>query len=139
MANSIFRSRAPLRLGLAGGGTDVAPYTDEHGGLVLNVTINKFAYATLEESDDGVVTLTNADTGVTWTGPASSQLAIHPGLELHCGVYNRIARQFAKRRLLSIKLTSHSEAPPGSGLGSSETKVCSLSAAHRNFQLGWLQ
>ena len=50
----IVRSRAPLRLGLAGGGTDVSPFSDQHGGYVMNVAIDKYAYATIDPSPRGM-------------------------------------------------------------------------------------
>ena len=43
--------RAPLRVDLAGGWTDLAPYTHDHGGEVVNFTIDKWVTATPD--DDG--------------------------------------------------------------------------------------
>lgn len=127
MANiKMVRARAPLRLGLAGGGTDVSPYSEQYGGLVLNATINKYAYTTITPRNDGQVELVAADNRVSWRGqamPALNQLA---GLELHVGVYNRVVKEFHDNRPLPVTIVTHSEAPPGSGLGSSSTIVVSL-------------
>ena len=57
----LIRSKAPLRLGLAGGGTDVSPYSDIYGGGILNATINLFAYATIEPTEDGKIIFETAD------------------------------------------------------------------------------
>jgi D-glycero-alpha-D-manno-heptose-7-phosphate kinase len=125
------RARAPLRLGLAGGGTDVSPFSNEFGGYVLNVTIGKYANVTITPRKDGLVELVAADREMSWNGPATEVLPLVKGLELHVGVYNRIVKEFGHKEPLSISVVTHSEAPPGSGLGSSSTMVVALIQAFR--------
>jgi D-glycero-alpha-D-manno-heptose-7-phosphate kinase len=75
----ITRARAPLRLGLAGGGTDLSPYCDEFGGAVLNQTIDRFAYAFVSPRDDGLVAFQAKDLGRQEVLPAAARL---PNAEL---------------------------------------------------------
>ena len=124
----IVRSKAPLRIGLAGGGTDVSPYADLFGGAILNATISKFAYATIEPREDGKIILEALDRGETFEYPATESLPIDGKLDLLKGVYNRIVKDFAHKPL-SFKLSTFVEAPPGSGLGSSSTLVISVVGA----------
>jgi D-glycero-alpha-D-manno-heptose-7-phosphate kinase len=119
------RARAPLRLGFAGGGTDVSPYSDEYGGYVLNATIDKYAYATLNHCESAVEFIA-ADIGKQWRGDIKAEIGQVQGLELHVGVYNRIVRDFLNGEAIGISLVTHSEAPPGSGLGSSSTMVVAM-------------
>lgn len=126
LEKKVVRARAPLRLGLAGGGTDVSPYSDEFGGLVLNATINRYAYATIASRQDNTIELVAADNAVCWSGTAVNSLPVMKGLELHAGVYNRVVRDYNSNKPLAIQVTTHSEAPPGSGLGSSSTLVVAL-------------
>lgn len=130
----IIRSKAPLRLGLAGGGTDVSPYSDLYGGAILNATINMFAYATIEPRDDGKIVLNSVDRGERVVLDAADSLASDGQLDLLKGVYNRVVRDFAEKPL-SFELTTYVDAPPGSGLGSSSTLVVAVLAAF----VAWLK
>ena len=117
----IIRSKAPLRLGLAGGGTDVSPYSDMFGGNVLNATINLYAYCTIKTLNLPVVRINAADAGVLTeipfgTGPMSS------GALLVDGVANRVARDFGPLPG-GFEITTYNDAPAGSGLGTSSTMV----------------
>lgn len=120
----IVRSRAPLRLGLAGGGTDVSPYCDTFGGVVLNATIDLHAHCTILEATDRII-FSATDIGIRTEYPVSESLAIDGKLDLHKGVYNRIVRDFGVRPG-AFRMTTYSDAPPGSGLGSSSTMVVAI-------------
>lgn len=125
----LIRSKAPLRLGLAGGGSDVAPYSDLYGGAVLNASINLSSYCTIEPSDDGTVTFVATDREEIFSAPCAPSFAYDGLLDLHKGVYNRIVRDFNDGEPLSLKITTHSDAPAGSGLGSSSTMVVAILTA----------
>jgi len=112
----IVRARAPLRLGLGGGGTDVSPYCDRYGGLTLNATIDKYAYTVIEPGPDrDAIRLVAADQRDAWEGEATPKLALDGRLNLHKGVYNRIVAEFNAGRPLPLVMTTHTDAPPGSG------------------------
>src|SRR5688572_12073161 len=97
----IIRSKAPLRLGLAGGGSDVSPYSDTYGGYVLNASINLYSYCTIRERSDDRIIIHAPDIGKTFEGPASLELSLNGELDLHKGVYNRIARDYKLLKPLS--------------------------------------
>jgi D-glycero-alpha-D-manno-heptose-7-phosphate kinase len=128
----IFRAKAPLRLGLAGGGTDVSPYSDTYGGCVLNATIDLYAYCTIETLDNGFVEFDARDVAKIFRAPCSPEYPLDDGvLTLHKAVYNRVIREFKGGEPLSVRVTTFSEAPPGSGLGSSSTMVVAILGAYR--------
>lgn len=122
-----YRSKAPLRVSLAGGGSDVSPFSDLYGGAILNATINQYAHASIEPSDDGMVRFVQADLGRSETLAVSDVLSSDQ-FSLHSGVYNRIVRDFTHKPL-SLKLTTYVDAPPGSGLGTSSTLVVAILGA----------
>jgi D-glycero-alpha-D-manno-heptose-7-phosphate kinase len=124
----IVRSKAPLRIGLAGGGTDVSPYSDIYGGAILNATIDLYAYASIEPLNNEKIEFCIDGTDKCVILDSKKELELIEGFELFIGVYNRVVKQFDLRPL-SFRLTSYIEAPQGSGLGTSSTIVVSLLGA----------
>ncbi len=125
----LYRSKAPFRLGIAGGGTDVSPYSDLYGGAVLNVTIDRFAHATIRPTDDGKITFIHINDKITRTFDSVAEIAPAEGLELQCGIYNSIVRKFCDGKPLSFELTTQMDVPSGSGLGTSSTLVVAIIGA----------
>jgi len=124
----IIRSMAPLRIGLAGGGTDVSPYSDLYGGAILNATVNLFAYASIIPKTDGKITFHAIDRQEKEIVDATEKIELNGKLDLLKGIYNRIVRDYSHKPL-SFELTTSVDAPPGSGLGSSSTLVTAVIGA----------
>ena len=129
----IVRARAPLRLGLAGGGTDVSPYCDVYGGYILNVTIDRYAYAVIKECDDRRVRLIASDLQKTTEIGLDGEITQDAGLLLHKCIYDYMMKTYNNNVRMPIELTTFCDAPPGSGLGSSSTLVVAIIKAFVHF------
>ncbi|MDR2392815.1 MAG: dehydrogenase [Treponema sp.] len=126
----LIRAKAPLRLGLAGGGTDIVTYYNLYGGYVLNATVDMYAYCILEPQENGKLVFRAADLEQEETYAAESRLPLSTTLPLHIGIYNRIVADYNQGRPLSLVMTTYSDAPAGSGLGSSSTMVVAILKAY---------
>ncbi|MEN9340068.1 MAG: hypothetical protein RIQ62_1380 [Bacteroidota bacterium] len=124
----IYRSKAPLRIGLAGGGTDVSPYSDLYGGAILNMTISLSAYANIEPSQNGLITLQAFDRKEREQHSVSNQLPINGHLDLLKGVYNRVQKDYPFA-CEGLQISTYVDAPAGSGLGTSSTLVVAILGA----------
>jgi len=121
----IYRSKAPLRIGLAGGGTDVSPYCDLYGGAILNATISLYASATIEPLHVPQVIIEALDRNEEVVYNLAEKLPIDGTLDLAAGVYNHIVARFGPVPG-GFRLSTLVDAPAGSGLGSSSTLVVAI-------------
>jgi D-glycero-alpha-D-manno-heptose-7-phosphate kinase len=128
---TVIRARAPLRLALAGDGTDFSPYCDEFGGAVLNVTIDRYAYAFLEPSEDGRVHFAARDLGIEESFSPDPRLLRTAQLAMHSGVYRRMMANAKGEARRPLRVTTCADAPPGSGLGASSALMVALVEAFR--------
>ncbi len=122
----ISRSKAPLRLGLGGGGTDLKSYYSKYGGEVLNATIDLYAHSTIELLDNNLVIFEASDLSIIEVFSISKFPTFDSKLKLHFGVYSRIVKEFLGGVAPSLKIQTYADAPQGSGLGTSSSIVVSL-------------
>jgi len=124
----LYRAKAPLRIGLAGGGTDVSPYADLHGGAILNATVSLFATASIEPRDDNRILLDSRDLGECVELDVLDTLPINGQLDLLKGVYNRVVADYGLKPQ-GFTLTTEVDAPKGSGMGTSSTVTVAVLGA----------
>lgn len=123
-----YRSKAPLRIGLAGGGTDVSPYSDLYGGAILNATISLSAYATIEPLADNKIIVQALDRKEEQVFDYAKELPLDGTLNLLKGVYNCIQKDYTLPEG-GFRLSTFVDAPAGSGLGTSSTLVVAVLGA----------
>jgi D-glycero-alpha-D-manno-heptose-7-phosphate kinase len=123
------RARVPLRLDLAGSGTDLSPYCVEFGGAVLNTTIDRYAYAFIEPAADGLVHFVAPDLGIFEHHVPDLATLDGSRLPLHAGVLRRMATMYGNGVPAPMRITSYVDAASGSGLGSSSALVVALVSA----------
>ena len=123
MATEYIRARAPLRIGLAGGGTDVDPYASTKGGCVFNTTINKYAYCTLVPRNDNIMSVKSHYFGRYKANLKNGPLKLDGNMDL----IKAVANYFELDQGFNIDI--HSDVPAGSGLGGSSTMIVAIIAA----------
>jgi len=125
----IVRTRAPLRVSFAGGGTDVSPYCDERGGAVLSSTFNKYVHVSLVPTKDGLMGLHSLDYQTSVRYDVADGLLFDGKLDLIKACINRLYPS----RSEGFDIYVHTDAPPGSGVGSSSALVVAVVAAFREW------
>ena len=124
----MYRSKAPLRVSFAGGGTDVSPYYEERGGAVLSATVDLFAYGTMIPTTSEEIEVTSLDFDIVAKYHSSRDLIYNGELDLVKAVIKRM-----RRGTEGMRLFIHCDAPPGSGMGSSSTMTVALVGLFKRF------
>lgn len=124
----LIRARAPVRIDFAGGWSDVALFTEHSKGMVVNGAINRYAYTTLRcerqtTQDDSVelqrvldksIRIYSADFDTFIEAEDVRQLEYDGNIDLVKAAVRRMSIQIG-----GFDLITQSNAPPGSGLGTS--------------------
>lgn len=127
---SAIRARVPLRIGFGGGGTDIPPYCDEYGGVVLNATINRHAYATIVPNQDCFnISSLDYDTSISYG--IEDPFIYNGQLDLAKAILDYFRQNYVFEKGIDVFL--HNEAPPGTGLGSSSAITVALIGAVAEF------
>lgn len=107
-------TRSPLRISLGGGGTDLPSYYREYGGFVISAAIDKFVYITLHETFQQELIV-----------KYSKMEVVHTIAEVNHPII-RESLQLMNLECPHLEITSMSDIPSGTGLGSSGSFTTAL-------------
>jgi D-glycero-alpha-D-manno-heptose-7-phosphate kinase len=126
----LIRSKAPLRISFAGGGTDVPPFPEREGGCVLNATIGHFAWGSLKPRIDDRIRIESVDLGISLSYSVDSEMNFDGQLDLAKAAIRRLGAKNSH----GFDVFLQSDAPPGSGLGSSSALMVGLVGLVKEFK-----
>ena len=124
--NYIVQTKAPLRVSFAGGGTELPLYYKKYGGKVINSTINLFVHTLVKKNKSKKLKINLGDFNISKSFNLHSLKTNHKLFRIHVGVYKKIMKKYNNNILLPMEISSFSDAPVGSGLGSSSTLTVAL-------------
>jgi len=130
--DTVIRARAPLRVSVAGGGTDVSPYPERYGGVVLSLTITKYAYCSLWPKEKKSFLVRSLDYDLTSEFETDEHFTPDGNLDLVKAAFKRICG--SPQEAGGAEIFLHSDTPPGTGLGASSTVTVALVAALAHWQ-----
>jgi D-glycero-alpha-D-manno-heptose-7-phosphate kinase len=128
--SSIVRSRAPVRIYFGGGGTDISPYTEESGGVVLSAAISKYTYGSLTPLKNPGVNLISADYKQAVAFHDIKNLEYSGDLDLMKAVIRKLQPKGG------FELFLRSDVPPNTGVGSSATAALALLGLFNHIKKG---
>ena len=121
----IVKSKAPLRIGLSGGGTDIESFSIKYGGLVINSTINLYVHTIIEVKKNNKIIFESLDMHQKTILKSNKILKLNGKFDIYKTIYNYFIKKFIKKPV-SFHLKTYSDVPHGSGLGGSSTMIVSI-------------
>jgi len=117
----IIRSKAPVRISFAGGGTDVSPFCEEYGGCVVNATINRYAWGSLSIGQAKGITLESYYPSRRITYGPIDKIKYDGDLDL----IKAVIKNFSELKS-NFRVFLESDVPAKSGLGSSASAFVAI-------------
>jgi len=128
MQKKLIRSRSPMRISFGGGGTDMSMYFNKNPSCVLNITINKYCYATVDVRADKRIKLISKDFNEELEVANIDQLQYDGSLDLVKACVKLMRPSFG------FNLETYSDVEPGTGLGGSAALAVSIIGALNYFR-----
>jgi len=124
------RAKAPLRISFAGGGTDVPPFCALEGGCVLSATIDSYAWGSLRPRNDDLIQVESVDLNMSLKFTVKTEIQFDGKL----GLVKAALAKLGANHSHGFDIFLHSDAPPGSGLGSSSALIVGLVGLIKEFR-----